>query len=285
MIIADISYAQDPVVPEEMAPQLDALLVRWTDWKAWARGDGDDTYYNFHLRRFRELGVPTSGYLFARPDMAPALQQIDTWAARTTEGFDFSPMLDVEVSTLTGEPLMAWIDDALERMSEIWGRVPIWYSSKRLSSLLGTRAPGPPHILMVPGYPHRDADRSLYREGHMDEWLLAAGGPEGVFDYMPPLYARTAVGLWQFTSTANVSGTGNTVDISHPYPPFLQQFEQPPASGRLCDLLAILRRLAPLAEAGRLAAPIAATVVAELRALLDPAAADVLIDTLNLEAP
>jgi len=277
MIVADISYAQDPVVPEEMAPRIDALLVRWTDWKAWARGDGDDTYYNFHLRRFRELGVPTSGYFFARPEMAPAVEQIDTWAARTTETFDFPPLLDVEISGISGAPLQEWVEAALARMKAIWGRVPLYYTNTRLMALHGLHPPFAPHLPMIAGYPYKDNPPIRYREGKEDEWVLAAGGPQGFKDYTPNQYAYTAVALWQFCETGHLPGTPNVCDASHPYQPFLDALHAPPDTARIGDLIAILRRLAPIVETGRLAQPIAATALGELRKILTPAAADVLV--------
>ena len=284
MIVADISYAQDPVVPEQMAPRIDALLVRWTDWKAWARGDGDDTFYNFHLRRFRELGVPTSGYLFARPEMAPAVEQIDTWAARTTETFDFSPMLDVEnpfsstgPALITGPPLQGWIDLALERMKDVWGRPPLFYFSASLAQKLNIHRPNAEHLLMVPGWPYKDTARTRYPAGQEDQWVDAAGGTDVLQHYVPPLYAYSAVALWQFAETGNLPGTGNAVDVSHPFPPFLDWLHKAPEPTRVGDLIAILRKLAPIVETGRLAQPIAATALGELRKVLAPAAADVLV--------
>jgi hypothetical protein len=277
MIVADISYAQDPVIPEEMAPRIDALLVRWTDWKAWARGDGDDTYYNFHLKRFRELGVSTSGYFFARPEMAGAKEQIDTWAVRTTETFDFPPMLDVETVGLTGPPLQEWVDTALDRMREIWGWPPLYYFSGHLSIKLDIVRPHAPHLLMVPGFPYKDTERTRYPAGREREWVDLAGGPDVGPGYVPLKPRDPGIALWQFTETGNLPGTGNVVDISHAYEPFISLLRRPPNPTRCGDLMAILRVLAPLVETGRAAQPVVATAIGELRRILTPEAADVLV--------
>lgn len=272
MLVADISYAQDPVVVEQMATGFDAVIVRWTDWKAWARGDGDDTFYNHHLRRFRELGKPTTAYLFPRPEMASAVEQVDMWASRTPESLDFSPMLDVELSGITGAQLQDWIEQALTRMKQVWGYTPLHYFSASLAQKHGTHRPESDHMLMVPGYPHRDVERTRYPAGQQAQWVNAAGGVGGVADYLPDGYQLDELALWQFTSTANVPGTDNSVDISYAYPAFINSFGsfepaevptpppplhlpppvmpppvvQPPA----VDLAALTQLLAPFIERG-----------------------------------
>ena len=60
-------------------------------------------------------------------------------------------------------------------------------------------------------------------------------------------------------------------------PPFLDWLHKAPEPTRVGDLIAILRKLAPIVETGRLAQPIAATALGELRKVLAPAAADVLV--------
>lgn len=274
-----------------MAPTLDAVIVRWCDWYSWTQGQDDDPDYNTRLRQFRAHGVPSTGYLFARPEMAPPLVQIDTWAARTETAFDFPPMLDIENPTpkpgqpalLRGQAMADWVEAALERMFQIWGMPPMFYFSNHLEAKLGITRPNAQHILMVPGYPFKDDPPVRYPEGRSEQWVLAAGGPSGYQDYLPSLYANVAVGLWQYTSTAHIAGTSNTVDVSEAYPAFLRWFDQtpPPDPGRIADLIAILRGTVPLVIAGRKAEPIAADALEKLRGLISPAAADVLVATLS----
>jgi hypothetical protein len=219
--VIDLSWFQYPVDTAAMAPAADAFIVRWCDWVRWANyGQDEDTGHNDVIRGFQAQGKLASSYLFARPEMCGATQQIDTWASRVSAPMTMPPLLDIEQSGITGNQLMDWTEEALTRMRAIWGWVPLHYFSGSLAAKLGTRRPVSPHLLMVPGYPYANQDRSRYGWDQRSQWVAQADGEARVADYLPPGYSVSDVGLWQFADSAAAPGTNNTVDVSHVYPAF-----------------------------------------------------------------
>lgn len=220
-LVADLSAYQShnsewtaplPVVLGAFASVVDAVWVRWTDWKGYVQW-GADPYYERWINELRDVhGKPVGAYLFPRPGMGSPAQQVGAWRA-ATPAITFAPMLDPESNDgLSGPAFSAWVDNALAEMSQRWQMVPWLYASASMVAKFGWSRPSTPHHLILAEYhwsyeTFRWADRAGWEAKAYSKYdgpEIPAGWP----------YQPGRPDAWQFTSSAEVPGMAGLIDCS-----------------------------------------------------------------------
>jgi hypothetical protein len=143
-----------PVDYDQLASAAYAFWVRWTDYGYWLRTQLPDTQYTLAMQNLQARGVPVGPYMYAGAGRGTsARQQIDDWARSTVVTPTWYPMYDLEETLITGNQLSDWVNEALQRMIEVWGQRPVLYVGPFKPAEWGLERPSVEHWLMVAEYP------------------------------------------------------------------------------------------------------------------------------------
>lgn len=208
LIATDVSDYQSAADWAVLAAAADGVWAKWADWVWWVdHGVGESTHLTI-IQTAKDAGKPAGSYLFCRPDMSDPELQVDTWADHCPE-LTMSAMLDLEAdNSLSGPVLTDWVNRALVRMAQRFGRLPVLYWSRKYAVEHGMGPITAPHVNMVAEYhlgyqPMYWADRA--------GWEARAYAPYGGPD-LPP--GEETIDVWQFTSSAQMPGYAGPLDAS-----------------------------------------------------------------------
>lgn len=230
----DLSDYQSGLDVDTVASCVDGAWCKVGDWGWISRyGWPGDNLHDVVIPRFLALGKPVGSYLFVRPGQTDPATQIDGWRAHCQHDCSVAPMIDLEVpGSLSGGSLTAWVDEALARTAEVFGRTPILYWSNTFARSYGMTAPSTPHVPFFAEY-HYGYQTQLWQ--NVNSWeahaYSAYGGPDVAPGYGPAVTPTSAI--WQWTSSAQIPGFLGLVDCDWVPPAAYQLITDaglPPAS-------------------------------------------------------
>jgi lysozyme len=161
----------------------------------------DNPYAGCQIGANRSAGLRMAAYDFARPDLYGAYQSADHFNA-TAESLGLVhagviPVLDWEPSGGMKRDVK-WAYDWLARVESYWGTKPLIYMSASTIAMADwSGVANADYGLWVAGYPR----------GYEGERLRNPGAPP--YDLGPWPFAAA----WQYSSSGNVPGVGNAVDV------------------------------------------------------------------------
>lgn len=216
-IVSDISVWQtgegvyNSVDLGTLAQVVSGSWVRWSDYSIYSRY-GPDVHFSSSISELMRFGCPAGPYIYPAPTYSDPDTQIRAMY-NDCPPIGLAPMLDPEsegMRGMRGETLIQWIEEALRVMRDLWGYIPVWYTSASFCSGNGIyRMPNVPHVLMLAEY----HSTRPFTWGTRNEWESRAlsyyGGPD-----LPRGLGYETWDVWQFTSQGNLPGVLGNCDVS-----------------------------------------------------------------------
>lgn len=209
--MVDASDYQAGLQLDTVASSVDGAWFKAGDWSWVARyGWPADDLHDAAIARFAQLGKPVGSYFFVRPGSTAPATQIDGWAQHAPKGLTIKPMIDLEVSSISGSSLRDWIIEAIHLATDRFGAQPVLYWSHAFATAHGMTAPDAAHIPMVAEYHYGYRTFTWADRANWEATAYRAfGGPD-----VPPGYSGVSSTdlIWQFTSSAEIPGMPGLVD-------------------------------------------------------------------------